>query len=98
ADFPDLIRIADRYFGGAHYSVKNLFKDQQRKVLEQILTATRDEIHNTYRLLTDRYAPLTRFLVDSQVPQLAALAPAMEFVINSEFASNSPTVMWTRSG
>ncbi len=84
ADFPELIRLADRYFGDTHYSLKYLFRDQQRKVLDQILKTTRDEIHNTYRLLTDRYAPLTRFLMDTQVPQLAVLAPATEFVINSE--------------
>jgi alpha-amylase/alpha-mannosidase (GH57 family) len=84
ADFPELIRLADRHFGGTHYSLRNLFRDQQRKVLDQILKATRDEIHNTYRLLTDRYAPLTRYLADSQVPPLTVLAPAMESVINSE--------------
>jgi alpha-amylase/alpha-mannosidase (GH57 family) len=84
ADFPELIRLADRHFGGTHYSLRNLFRDQQRKVLDQILKTTRDEIHNTYRLLTDRYAPLTRYLADSQVPALTVLAPAMESVINSE--------------
>ena len=84
ADFPELIRLTDRHFGSTHYSLKNLFRDEQRRVLNQILTATRDEIHNTYRLLTDRYAPLTRFLADLQAPPLSALMPAMEFVINSE--------------
>ncbi len=67
-----------------HYSLKNLFRDEQRKVLNQILAATRDEIHNTYRLLTDRYAPLTRFLDDIHVPPLNSLAPATEFVLNNE--------------
>jgi hypothetical protein len=63
--------------------LKNLFQDEQRKVLNQILAVTREEIHNTYRLLTDRYAPLTRFLADSRAPKLSALAPATEFVLNS---------------
>jgi hypothetical protein len=84
ADFPELIRLIDRHFGEPHYSLKNLFRDEQRKVLNQILAATRDEIHNTYRLLTDRYAPLTRFLADSHAPRLNALAAATEFVLNSD--------------
>ncbi len=84
ADFPELIRLADKHFGETHYSIKDLFRDEQRKVLTQILAATRDEIHNTYRLLTDRYAPLSRFLEDLHVPPLNALAPATEFVLNSE--------------
>ncbi|HTB86191.1 MAG TPA: DUF3536 domain-containing protein [Candidatus Sulfotelmatobacter sp.] len=83
-DFPELVRLTDRHFGEHHYSIRNLFRDEQRKVLGQILGATREEIHNTYRLLTDRYATLTRFLNDLHVPPLNALAPATEFVLNSD--------------
>ena len=67
-----------------HYSLKSLFRDEQHKVLNQILAQTRDEIYNTYRLLTDRYAPLTRFLDDIHAPPLNSLAPAAEFVLNTE--------------
>ncbi len=84
ADFPELIRLTDRHFGEAHYCIKNLFRDEQHKVLNQILTTTREKIHNTYRLLTDRYATLTRFLNDLHVQPLKALVPATEFLLNSE--------------
>ncbi len=84
ADFPETIRALDRHFGETHYSLKNLFRDEQFKVLNQILSATRDDIYNTYKSLTDRYGPLTRFLSDIHVPPLNALAPAAEFVINAE--------------
>ena len=53
-------------------------------MLNQILATTREEIHNTYRLLTDRYAPLTHFLNDIHAPPLDPLAPALEFVLNAE--------------
>jgi alpha-amylase/alpha-mannosidase (GH57 family) len=84
ADFSEMIRLLDRHFGETHYSLKNLFRDEQFKVLNQILAQTRDEIYNTYRLLTDRYAPLTHFLNDIHVPPLNSLAPAAEFVLNTE--------------
>jgi Domain of unknown function (DUF3536) len=84
ADFSEIIRILDRQFGEPHYSLKNLFRDEQFKVLNQILAATREEIYNGYRQLTDRYAPLARFLNDIHAPPLHALAPAMEFVVNAE--------------
>jgi alpha-amylase/alpha-mannosidase (GH57 family) len=84
ADYPDLIRVMDRHFGSTNYSLKNLFRDEQRRVLNQILATTRDDIHNTYRMLTDRYAPLSRFLNDIHVPPLNSLAPATEFVLNAE--------------
>ncbi|HUC84761.1 MAG TPA: DUF3536 domain-containing protein, partial [Candidatus Acidoferrales bacterium] len=84
ADFPETIRVLDRHFGETHYSLKNLFRDEQYKVLNQILAQTRDEIYNTYRLLTDRYAPLSRFLQDLRAPPLNSLAPAAEFVLNTD--------------
>ena len=84
ADFPEVIRILDRHFGEVHYSLKNLFRDEQFKVLNQILAHTRDDIYNTYKLLTDRYLPLTRFLSDLHVPPLHSLAPATEFVLNAD--------------
>jgi hypothetical protein len=83
-DFAEIIRIMDRYFGPVHYTLKNLFRDEQFKALNQILATTREDIYNTYRLLTDRYSPLVHFLNDMRVPPLSSLAPATEFVINAE--------------
>jgi alpha-amylase/alpha-mannosidase (GH57 family) len=40
ADFPGLIRLMDQYYGKAHYSIKDLFRDEQRKILNQILATT----------------------------------------------------------
>ncbi len=84
ADFAEIIRLMDRHFGDTHYSLKNLFRDEQNRILNQILAATRDDIHNTYRLITDRYASLDRFLADLHVPPLKGLELAMEIVLNSE--------------
>jgi alpha-amylase/alpha-mannosidase (GH57 family) len=84
ADFPETIRVLDRHFGEPHYSVRNLFRDEQHKVLNQILATTRDDIYNSYKSLTDRYAPLVHFLNDVHLPPLQSLAPAAEFVLNAE--------------
>ncbi len=84
ADFPEIIRVLDRHFGQGHYSIKNLFRDEQFKVLGQILTTTREDIYNSYKSITDRYAPLAHFLNDIHMPPLHSLAPAVEFVINAE--------------
>ncbi|MGH8023114.1 MAG: DUF3536 domain-containing protein, partial [Limisphaerales bacterium] len=84
ADLAETIRALDRHFGETHYSLKDLFRDEQFKVLDQILTATRDDIYNSYKSLTDKYAPLAHFLSDIHMPSLESLAPAVEFVINAE--------------
>lgn len=84
ADFPQVIRLIDKHFGESNYNLKNLFRDEQRKVLAQILASTRDDIQNTYRQLTDRYAPLMRFLADIHAPAPPALQNAVTVVLNSE--------------
>jgi alpha-amylase/alpha-mannosidase (GH57 family) len=83
-DFPQIIRLMDGHFGQMQYSLKNLFRDEQRKLLNQILAATREEIDSTYKLIADRHAPLLRFLADLHAPPLQGLSMAVEEVLNSE--------------
>ncbi len=86
-DFSEIIRLMDRHFGEMHYSLKSLFRDEQRKVLNQILSATRDEIHTAYKLIVDRHEPLLRVLSDLNAPPLEGLNTAVELVLNTEIRS-----------
>jgi alpha-amylase/alpha-mannosidase (GH57 family) len=83
-DFPQIVRLMDSHFGQMQYSLKNLFRDEQRKLLNQILSTTREEIDSTYKLIADRHAPLLRFMADLHVPPLPGLSMAIEEVLNSE--------------
>ncbi|HTA30621.1 MAG TPA: DUF3536 domain-containing protein, partial [Candidatus Cybelea sp.] len=84
ADFPQIIRLMDGHFGQTQYSLKNLFRDEQRKLLDQILAATREEIQGAYRLIADRHAPLLRFLAELHAPPLQGLRMAVDVVLNRE--------------
>jgi alpha-amylase/alpha-mannosidase (GH57 family) len=84
ADFPQIIRLMDSHFGQTQYSLKNLFRDEQRKLLDQILATTREEIHSAYRLIADRHAPLLRFLAELHAPPLQGLRMAVDVVLNRE--------------
>ncbi len=83
ADFPEVIRLLDQHFEGATYSLKQLFRDKQRMVLDQILEATLAEVTADYRRIYERHAPLMRFLKDLDIPQPRALYAAAEFVLNT---------------
>ncbi|OPZ73361.1 MAG: hypothetical protein BWY80_00955 [Firmicutes bacterium ADurb.Bin456] len=83
ADFPGLVRLLDQRFGGATYTLKQLFRDRQRKILEQILNTTLDEIARDYRRIYERHVHLNRFLRDLNIPQPKVLHTAAEFVLNS---------------
>ncbi|EEF58677.1 DUF3536 domain-containing protein [Pedosphaera parvula] len=81
ADFPEVIRRIDHHFHGSNYSLKSLFKDEQKKVLYQILSSTREDLENRYRLITERYAPLMHFLTDLRADLPLALQTAADFIL-----------------
>jgi len=94
ADFPEVIRLMDRHFEGSHYSLKSLFRDEQRRILNQILRNTLADVEKSYRQITNVNTPLMRFLADLGAPLPRALEVAEGFVINAElreqFASDQP--------
>ncbi|MBI4279277.1 MAG: DUF3536 domain-containing protein [Armatimonadetes bacterium] len=94
ADFADVIRLFDRYFEGVTYSLRLLFRDEQRKVLNQILEATLAEVEASYRQIYAHHAPLMRFLRDLGIPQPRALHAAAEFTLTTDlrraFAADVP--------
>ena len=83
-DFVEMIRLMDRHFGSAHYSVEHLFRDEQSEILRQILAGPAEEIYSTLRHITDHYAPLRRFLANMRTPPLKSLGMAGEIVLNTE--------------
>ena len=82
ADFAEVIRFMDRRFGESNYSLWSLFRDEQRKVLEQILTASLGEAEALYRQIYERRAPMMRFLTNLHIPLPKVFAAAAELVLN----------------
>jgi alpha-amylase/alpha-mannosidase (GH57 family) len=82
ADFPEVIRRLDRHFGGTHYSLNSLFKDEQRGILGRILETTLAEVEASYRHIYEHHAPLMNFLHDLGVPLPREFQAAAEFVLN----------------
>ena len=61
-DTPQVLRLMDRRFGEAGYSIGSLFRDLQRQVLKRLLRAGLTEITEMYQHVFDRNLPLIRFL------------------------------------
>jgi hypothetical protein len=85
ADWPEAIRLLDREFGGVTYSLRSLFKDEQRQITDIVLRTTMREVEATYRQIYDHHAPLMRFLADSNVPAPPVLRVTTDFVLNQMF-------------
>jgi hypothetical protein len=83
ADIPAVIRALDQHFGGPTYSLKSLFRDEQRRIMDHILESTLREAEGSLRGIYEHHAPLMRFLTDVSYPKPKTLAVAAEFVINA---------------
>jgi alpha-amylase/alpha-mannosidase (GH57 family) len=83
ADLPDTIRILDRHFGELTYSLRSLFKDEQRKVLDTILSGSVGEAETAMRNVFEHHASLMRFLIDIGSPMPPEFQSAAELVITA---------------
>ncbi|HET9477268.1 MAG TPA: DUF3536 domain-containing protein, partial [Dehalococcoidia bacterium] len=83
ADLPEVIRLIDQQFQGSTYSLKSLFRDEQRKITSIILESTLAEAEATYRQVHEHHAPLMRFLRDIGYPLPRAFQSAAELVLTA---------------
>ena len=81
-DLPAALRTLDRQFEGTTYSLKSLFRDEQRRIVSSILDSTLAEVENSFRQLYDQHAPLMRFLAELGTPPPKVLHMTAEFVLN----------------
>jgi alpha-amylase/alpha-mannosidase (GH57 family) len=81
-DMADVIRQLDRYFIHVPYSLKSLFRDDQRRVLDLILASTRGEVEGEFHDVFEKHAPLMRFLRSLGNPLPKAFAAAAELVLS----------------
>jgi len=84
ADFPEVIRLLDKHFGTSTYSIRSLFLDEQRKVLDFILESALSEIEAVYHQVYEHHYPPMRFLSELGNPIPRSFHSAAEFILNIE--------------
>jgi hypothetical protein len=82
ADFPQTLHNLEGYFGSAQYSLKNLFRDEQRRILEIILQSNLDDIEGIYRQIYENHVPLMRFFQELGIPRPVGVSTAADYVLN----------------
>ncbi len=84
ADLAEAIRLLDRHFGSeVAYSLRSLFGDEQRKVLDIVLQSTLAEAEADLRQIYERHTPLMRFLSDLRAPLPPAFTATAGLVLNA---------------
>jgi hypothetical protein len=83
ADFPEVIRQLDRFYGHANYSLTSLFTDEQRRIVRLILNSTLSDIENSLTTIYQDHASLLHYLSQAGLPKPPALTLAAGFAINA---------------
>jgi alpha-amylase/alpha-mannosidase (GH57 family) len=84
ADNAEVIRILDQIFGSKTYSLRQLFRDEQRKITNLILNESLTSAAAVYRTIFESQAPLIRFLHGLSIPVPRALMSAAEIALNHQ--------------
>jgi hypothetical protein len=82
ADTAEAIRLLDQAFEKNTFSLRLLFRDEQRKITTSILNDSLASAAAVYRTIFESQAPLIRFLHGLSIPVPHALMAAAEIALN----------------
>ena len=80
----EIIVGLSRYFGKNNYSLKDLFKDDQRFVLDNIVADGLKKAKDLYDIIYHDNSAMLRFMKENRVPSPKPLLSAAEIVLNME--------------
>lgn len=83
-NIPLVIQLMNRHFGTHNYSLWNLFKNEQGRVLEQVFNNTLGSIEAHFREIYEHYYPLMQIKPDFRMSLPKALSMTVEFILNRD--------------
>ncbi len=84
SDVPSTIRLMDKYLRDHEFSLWSLFRDEQRRILNLILSSTLESVEASFRQIFDTNYPIMNVMLTRRNPLPKALATTVEFVINRQ--------------
>jgi hypothetical protein len=83
ADVPEVLRLLDKHFLELTYSMRSLFKDEQRRVLDVIVRSAVSDAEALAGQLYESYSPLLRYLGTLDLPLGKPLRGLTDFVLDT---------------
>ncbi len=80
----EVITLMERYFGEERFTIWHLFRDEKRKILQQILERSLNEIENAVRTIYDDNYQLMAGMLRSNIPIPEAWKHAAQFIVNRD--------------
>lgn len=87
ADMPEVLRLLDKHFLELTYSMRSLFRDEQRMVLDIIVDSAMEDAEALAGQLYERHSPLIRYLATLDSPLPKPLRDLADFVLNTTLRS-----------
>jgi alpha-amylase/alpha-mannosidase (GH57 family) len=84
----DVIGIMQTYFGPDKYTIWQLFKDEKRKILDQIAGKSLEELEGSLRRAYNRDYPLVNALANNDIPIPSAYRGTFEYILNADLLRN----------
>jgi len=84
ADTPAMIDAITQAFPESPFSLRTLFRDEQRKIVNSVLNESLASASAAYREIFENHAPLIHFLNNLGIPMPAAFQSAAEIALNSQ--------------
>jgi alpha-amylase/alpha-mannosidase (GH57 family) len=81
---PQTIRLIDDCFEPCVYTLGDLFKDEQRKLLNMIMQTAMEEAEVYYRHIYENHYPIIQIMHKKKLPLPKILSTTVEFVLNTE--------------
>jgi len=93
-DHAQMIQLIERDFEGGSYSLQHLFKDEQRKILYQILDTTLENIDMSLRKINEYHYPIIQVVRQLNIPLPKVLSNMILFMLHKDllevFANATP--------
>lgn len=83
-DIPELIRVMDKHFETHNYTLWHLFKDEQQKVINEIIQSDVEEIETLFRQILEHQHTFINFLTELHAPMPRTLAVTAETIVNTD--------------
>ena len=87
SDIAEIVRLMDKHFGTHTYSLWHLFKDQQRKVFDQIMSTTLDEIERSFRQVYENTYPIMQAMKEMNISFPKPFGSTIEFILDRDLYS-----------
>ena len=83
-DTTEVMRLMSLSFGGNSYSLWDLFSDEQRRILHELLATTWEEIEASFRHIYEHNYTIMQMIRGMKMPLPKPLATAAEFILNQD--------------